>query len=155
MFYSMLGASKIGTSEVILILVVSLLVATLISIFCITYAKKKKEAGKAVEAKPKKEEKPVEASQVDDYVGVARTININKILGKSKEEKEEYFEKILSAKTTNEVNKINEDKTLKDMVKPEETEKLDEFVLFTEESLYDNTPAPKKIEVGKKHIDNK
>lgn len=144
MFYSMLGASKIGTSEIILILVVSLLVATLVSIFCITYAKKKKEAEKTAEAKPKKEETPAEDPRVDEYIGVARTININKILGKSKEEKDEYFEKILSAKTTKEVNKINEDKTLKDVIKPEETERLDEFVLFTEESLYDNTPAPKK-----------
>lgn len=145
-----------GVSEVVLIIISIILAVAFIAILLIANKHKK-----ADEKKAKEEENKASATTATPKIdqpsqdGIARTINLNKIIGKSKEEVDNYFNNVISAKTSSEIEKINSDTSLVGIVKVEEVGEIDEFTTFdNDESFFieeEYEVTTERIQIGKKN----
>ncbi len=137
-----------GLSEILLIVFSVILVA--VFIFAIIMGNKKKQEELKQSKQEDSKSMPTPKPDLQSQDGVARTINLNKIIGKSKEEVDKYFNSVIEAKSDKEIEKINSDTSLVGLVSLEETEELEEYKTFDDELLDD--VIPDKIEIGKKEL---
>jgi len=143
-----------GISEIILIILSVILLGVFLAIMLVANNHKKTDSKKATKESKKVEAQPESVMQSQD--GIARTININKIIGKNKEEVDKYFNKVLNAKTNKEIERINADSSLIGIVNLEEVGELDNFVSFENEDMVfvdDRTSYSHKIQIGEINSD--